>query len=195
VQAIDADEGRDHLAEVYLRRVSPEAGPGEKGSVSQRGPLRLAQRTWRQKRRSRGPDGQTRRVWVRLGTKDELPTRAAARRSADRYLERIDPRQLNAGSEIDWSAWCDAYLERHLARQTAGTIATQTSIIETHLRHAFTGPVHKIDRATVDRWVTSQTGSGAANATIGSRFAVLRRILRRILRRTLYRVRCNLLVL
>lgn len=175
---LEAERRRDHLAEVHLRGVPPEARPGAKGSVSQRGTLKLDHRTWRLKLRRRDADGLTRRVWVRLGTQDELPNRASARRSADRYLERIDPRQLNAGSEIDWSSWCDAYIERHLARQTAGTIATQTSIIENHLRHAFRGPVHKIDRATVDRWVTAQTGTSAARATIGARFAVLRRMLR-----------------
>jgi integrase len=144
----------------------------------QRGSILLDHQTWRLKLRRRDASGRQRWGWVRLGTRDELPTRAAARRAADRYLERLDPRELKGGSEMSWDAWCDRYLERWLFRHATGTRATQASIIEKHLRSAFSGPVHAIDRTDVQDFVLAQYKAGAAASTIAARFAVLRRMLR-----------------
>lgn len=146
--------------------------------MRQRGTLRLDHRTWRLKLRRTDDEGQTRRTWVRLGSTEELRTRSAARAAADRYLERMDPRQLHAGTPIEWGEWVDRYLQRFLSKRAKGTIATQTSIIESHLRRAFSGPVHRIDRAAVQAFVDAQQQAGAASATVAARFAVLRRMLK-----------------
>jgi integrase len=145
--------------------------------VRQRGTLRLDHRTWRLKLRRTDGEGQTRRIWVRIGTIDELRTRAAARQAADRYLDNIDPRELHAGTPIEWNEWVDRYLLDHLSKKAKGTVATQTSIIESHLRGAFSGPVHKIDRFAAQAFINREQQAGAAPATVGARFAVLRRML------------------
>lgn len=144
----------------------------------QRGSLRLDHRTWRLKLRRREPDGRRRFQWVRLGSVEEMPTKAAARRAADRYLERLAPRALNAGSTLDWSVWCDRYIDQTLAMQASGTRTTQASIIDCHLRHAFKGPVHEIGPERVRAFIVSQRKAGVAASTIAARFAVLRRMLR-----------------
>lgn len=144
----------------------------------QKGSLRLDHRTWRLKIRRRDVDGRRRFQWVRLGTVDEIPTRTAARRAADRYLERLSPRVLNAGTTLDWSAWCDRYVDQVLAMHASGTRNTQASIIDRHLRQAFKGPVHAIGPAEVQAFIVEQRRAGVAASTITSRFAVLRRMLR-----------------
>lgn len=144
----------------------------------QRGAVKLDGRVWRLQLRVRHPDG--RRTWtsVRLGTKSELPSKAAARAAADRYLDRTDPRTLNPGTSMDWSKWCDRFIDYHLGMQARGTRRTKGSIIEVHLREAFAGPLHEIDRARVQAFIVAQYKSGAAASTIAARFAVLRRMLR-----------------
>lgn len=144
----------------------------------QRGSLRLDHRTWRLKIRRRDVDGRRRFQWVRLGTVDEIPTRTAARRAADRYLERLHPRALNAGTTLDWSVWCDRYIDQTLAMQASGTRNTQGSIINQHLRHAFSGAVHEIGPEQVRAFIVEQHKAGVAATTIAARFAVLRRMLR-----------------
>lgn len=146
--------------------------------MQQKGSLRLRRRTWLLRLRQKDATGKTRFVDHRLGDREDLPTRAAARQAAARYRERLSPRQLHAGTPMQWTAWCDRYLERWLAMHARGTRTTQASIIETHLRHAFTGAVHEIDHGAVQDFIVDQRKSGAAASTIASRFAVLRRMLR-----------------
>ena len=146
--------------------------------MRQRGSLRLRHHTWLLRLRRKSTTGQTHFDDHRIGSKDELPTRAAARKAAGRYVDSLSPRDLNAGTPMEWSAWCDRYVERWLARHAKGTRATQASIIDAHLRAAFSGPVHAIDKAAVQDFVGAQMKAGAAKSTIAARFAVLRRMLR-----------------
>lgn len=145
----------------------------------QRGHVRREGRTWRlQLREASTPGERRRRVSVRLGTVAELPTKAAARRAADRWIEQRHPRPLHAGSVVSWGAWCDTYADRHLAMLSSGTRRTQTSILECHLRGAFDGPVHGITPEAVQAFLVEQHRAGVSAATIAARFAVLRRVLR-----------------
>lgn len=80
--------------------------------LMQKGSLRLDHRTWRLKLRRTDSAGTRGFRWVRLGSLEEIPTRAAARRAADRYLERLDPRELHAGTVLDWDQWCDRYIDQ-----------------------------------------------------------------------------------
>ena len=144
----------------------------------QRGSLRLDHRTWRLKLRSKTVDGRRPFQWVRLGSLTEIPTKAAARRAADRYIERLHPRALNAGTTLDWSTWCDRYIDQTLAMQASGTRNTQGSIINQHLRPAFSGAVHEIGPEQVRAFIVEQHQAGVAASTIAARFAVLRRMLR-----------------
>ncbi len=146
--------------------------------MKQRGSLRLRGKTWLLRLRRKSATGTTHFVDRRIGSKAELPTQAAARRAADRYLERISPRQLNPGSVMAWSAWCDRYVDTVLVMHAKGTRETQGSIIASHLRPAFTGAVHEIDEAAVQAWVLAQMKANVAASTIAARFAVLRRMLR-----------------
>lgn len=146
--------------------------------MRQRGTLKLDHRTWRLQLRVRHADGRTTWKSVRLGTKAELPTKGAARAAADRYLDHTDPKDLDPGAAMDWSRWCDRFIQYHLAMQASGTKRTKRSIIDTHLRQAFDGPLHKIDRERVRDWIVAQHEAGAAPSTIEARFAVLRRMLR-----------------
>jgi integrase len=146
--------------------------------LRQRGTLRLDHRTWRLKVRRTDESGKARRTWIRIGTVAELPTRAAARRAADRYLERINPRELHAGTVMRWADWCDRYIDTVLYAHATGTRATQASIIGLHLRQAFPGAVHEVDEAAVQAWAKAQHDAGAAASTVAARFAVLRRMLR-----------------
>jgi integrase len=145
----------------------------------QRGHLRREGRTWRlELRQASEPGGPRRRRSVRLGSTAEMPTRAAARRAADRWLDRMSPRQFHAGTVLEWSAWCDRYVDRCLPMLSKGSRTTQTSIVERHLRQAFPGPVHEVTAARVQTFLVEQRKAGAAPSSIRSRFAVLRRMLR-----------------
>lgn len=144
----------------------------------QRGTVKLDHRTWRLKLRRTGVDGRRRFQWVRLGTVEEIPTKAAARRAADRYVDRLAPRALNAGTTLDWAVWCDRYIDQTLAMQASGTRATQASIINQHLRRAFKGAVHEIGPEQVKAFVLEQHKAAVAPSTIAARFSVLRRMLR-----------------
>ena len=158
-----------HVADhVVARRVT----------TRQRGAVKLDGRVWRLQLRARHPDG--RKSWksVRLGTKAELPSKASARAAADRYLDHTDPRTLAPGTSMEWSKWCDRFIDYHLGMQARGTRRTKGSIIDVHLRQAFAGPLHEIDRARVQDFIVAQHKSGAAASTIAARFAVLRRMLR-----------------
>lgn len=147
--------------------------------MRQRGSLRLRRKTWLLRLRRVDETGTLRWKDVRIGSKDELPTKHAARRAADRYLERINPRVLHAGTPMEWGAWCDAYLARKLALKSKGTRDTQSSIIECHLRPAFADlQLHEIDRARIEAFVLDQANSGAAPSTAKKRFGVLRRMMR-----------------
>ena len=146
--------------------------------MRQRGTLQLDHLTWRLQLRRTDEAGKVRRTWARIGSKAELPTRAAARRAADRYLERINPREVHAGTPMDWGAWCDRYIDRWLSMHASGTQATQASIITKHLRSAFTGSVHEIDLVAVQGFIHAQRKAGVAPSTVRARFNVLRRMLR-----------------
>ncbi len=146
--------------------------------MRQRGSLKLRHNNWSLQLRSKDADGVVHWKSIRLGSKTEFPTKAAARRAADRYLDHADPKELNPGETMAWSKWCDRFIDYHLGMQAKGTRTTKGSIIEAHLRHAFEGPLHKIDRARVQDWVVVQRKSGAAAATIAARIATLRRMLR-----------------
>lgn len=146
--------------------------------MRQRGSLKLRHNTWSLQLRSKDADGIVRWKSIRLGSKTEFPTKSAARRAADRYLDHADPKELNPGETMSWSKWCDRYIDYHLGNQARGTRATKGSIIEAHLRHAFEGPVHKIDLTRIRDFIVDQRKSGAAAATIDARFRTLRRMLR-----------------
>lgn len=145
--------------------------------MRQRGTLRLDHRTWRLKIRRKDESGATSQTWVRLGSKQELPTRAAARRAADRYLDRLQPRQFYASTVVSWSAYCDRYLDLWVPLLASGTQASQASIIRNHFRNAFTGSVHEIDTAAVQTFIHEQRQAGTAPSTIRTRFNLLRRLL------------------
>lgn len=148
------------------------------GRRGQRGHVRLDHRTWRLKIRQTDADGNTRFKWIRLGTKDELPTEHAARRAADRLLQQTNPKELHAGLTMHWADWCDRYIDTVLTMHTKGTQATQTSIIRQHLRQAFDCPVHKIEHGMIQAFIYEQKKDGVASSTVAARFALLRRILR-----------------
>lgn len=148
----------------------------------QNGHLRLDGRVWRLLVRVASQPGQPRiRRSFRLGTTVELPTKTAARRAADRLLQKVAPRELNAGSLVTWEQWCLIYLERHLVLLSKGTQDTRRSII---CKHLLTAPslagkaVHEILPADAQDFVTDQTRDGVAPSTVKARFAVLRRLLR-----------------
>lgn len=146
----------------------------------QRGHVRRIGSVWRLYYRCSSSDGGRRRLTSqRLGTVAEIPTRAAARRAADRLIERLAPQALHAGQVITWQRWCTIYCERHLVLLARGTRETRTSIIEGHLVPAFAGrAVHAIDGSSVQAFVTDQYRAGVAVSTIRARFEVLRRVLR-----------------
>lgn len=146
--------------------------------MKQRGSLRLRGKTWLLRLRKKSATGRTGFVDVRVGSTQELPTKAAARRAADRYIERISPRVLNPGSVMAWADWCDRYVDTVLVMHAKGTRRTQGSIIDAHLRSAFACAVHEIDDRAVQAWVLSQLKAGAAASTVAARFGVLRRMLR-----------------
>lgn len=146
--------------------------------MRQKGHVYLDHETWRLKLRRRDEAGVDHWHRVRLGSKSEMPSRAAARRAADRYLERVDPRELHAGTVMQWDAWCDRYIDRWLSMHAAGTRKNQESIINVHLRGAFSGPVHTIGRAAVQDFIVAQHKAGTAPSTLEARFKVLRRMLR-----------------
>lgn len=144
-----------------------------------RGHLRREGRTWRLiVRRSGEPGAPKRWTSVRLGTVAELPTKTAARAAADRYVAQHFPGELHAGRSMDWQTWCDHYVGEHLVVKGRQTRSTQASIVDKHLRSAFTGPIHRIGRTEFQRFVTAQLNAGAAPATVRSRFSVLRRMFR-----------------
>ena len=148
---------------------------------TQRGHLRREGNVWRIVVRVRGEAGQARarQRSVRLGTAAELPTRAAARRAADRWLAKTHPRELNAGAVVEWTDWCDRYVDRTLRLRSTGTRSTQASIIVRHLRPAFAGqPVHKVDAEAVQEFIHAQAREGVAPATVRARFNVLNSMLR-----------------
>lgn len=146
----------------------------------QRGHVRREGRSWRLVlRRSSEPGSRPRRFSVRLGSVAELPTRATARRAADRWLERNDSRRLHAGTVLEWAAWCDRYVDRTLRLRSTGTRTTQASIISRHLRPAFAGrPVHEITLEAVQEFVRDQARAGVAPATVRARFNLLAGMLR-----------------
>lgn len=147
--------------------------------MSQRGVLRLDHRTWRLKIRKPDESGGRRRTWVRLGTLEEIPTRTAARRAADRYLAKVDPRELHPGTVMRWTEYCDLYVDRWLAMHAEGTRATQASIINVHLRPAFESlAVHEVTPERVQDFVVEQRRADVAPSTIAARFRVLRTMLR-----------------
>ncbi len=115
---------------------------------------------------------------IRLGSLAELPTEAAARRAADRLLNRVNPRELHAGVTMSWADWCDRYVDTALAMNSKGTQDTQGSIIRAHLRSAFDCAVHQIDRTKVQEFIYAQKRAGVAASTVAARFALLRRMLR-----------------
>lgn len=155
--------------------------------MRQRGTLRLDHRTWRLQLRKKDPSGATVRTWVRIGTLDEMPTRAAARRAADRYLEKLDPRDVNPGTVMRWVEYCDRYIDRWLAMHAEGTRATQASIINLHLRPAFAElAVHEITPDRVQDFVVEQRRAEVAPATIDARFRVLRTMLRQAMAEGLF---------
>lgn len=143
-----------------------------------RGHIRRERRTWRLIVPVRQPDGSKRIASVRLGSTDELPTKTAAREAADRWLRANLPGEMHAGRAMDWGAACDRYIATALAMQGTRTRATQTSIVDTHLRPAFSGPLHGITPAKVQQFVYDQTTAGVAPATVKARFSVLRRMLK-----------------
>jgi integrase len=146
--------------------------------MAPRGSIKLRHRTWLLQIRRTTPEGLVRWRSIRLGSLTELPTEAAARRAADRLLNRVSPRELHAGISMPWSDWCDRYIDTALAMHTKGTRDTQGSIIRAHLRPAFDCAVHQIDRAKVQEFVYSQSRAGVAPQTVAARFALLRRMLR-----------------
>lgn len=150
--------------------------------MSQRGHIRLEGRTWRLYYRGAPSPGERRRQRsTRLGTVQELRTRAEARKAADRFLEQSDPLALSAGAAVTWPAWCERYLSRHLAFQSKGTRATQRSIVHKHLAvdPALAGlRLHEITRAIAQDWILRQHAAGVAPSTVRARFAVFRRLLR-----------------
>lgn len=148
--------------------------------IQQKGSLRLRGRTWRLQLRCKDADGFRRWKSVSLGSVAEIPSKAAARRAADRYLDRLDPRELDAGKPMEWGAWCDTYLDRWLPLHMKGTRTTQASIIGKHLRPAFAGKMlHQLKKAEAQDFIVAQLKTGAAPSTIAARFAVYRRMMRR----------------
>jgi len=146
------------------------------------GHVRREGRVWRLYfRAARAPGQRRRQVSVRLGDVRELRSAAAARRAADRFLARADPRELHAGMVMAWSTWCEIYEARHLALLARGSRATRSSIIRCHLAAA---PalreleLHRIDEAVVQAFILEQHAAGAAASTVRARFALLRTMLR-----------------
>lgn len=146
--------------------------------MRRRGTVRLDGKTWRLQLRVKNVEGQTSWKSISLGTKSELPSKAAARAAADRYLDHTDPRELDPGVVMDWSRWCDRFIEYHLGMQARATRRTKGSIIDTHLRPAFAGLLHEIDRDRIQDFIVAQRKTGAAPSTINARCATLRRMLR-----------------
>lgn len=146
--------------------------------MKQRGAVKLDGKVWRLQLRVRKPEGGFRWSSIRLGTKAELPSKAAARAAADRYLNHTDTRAIEPGASMEWSAWCDRFIDYYLGFQAKATRRTKGSIIEAHLRQAFEGPVHEIDKARIQAFLVAQRNSGAAPTTVNARFATLRRMLR-----------------
>ena len=149
--------------------------------MSQRGHLRLEGRVWRlQVRQAPAPGEPRRRLSVRLGTRDELRTRAAARRAADRYLDQHDPRPLNAASVVTWGKSLDSYAAGPMTLHGSGTRASQASILERHLRPAFpeSRPIHTLEPADWQDLVQAWHRAGVAASTCRTRFALVRRVLR-----------------
>ncbi|MGQ0429065.1 MAG: tyrosine-type recombinase/integrase [Gammaproteobacteria bacterium] len=146
------------------------------------GHVRREGRCWRVYWRAPPAPGQRpRQRSARLGDVRELPSAAAARRAADRLLERLEPRRLHAGSVVTWPDWCRLYEARYLALLARGSRTTRASIIR---RHLVVAPVlagrapHEIDAAVVQQFIVDQHVAGAAPSTVRARFALLRRMLR-----------------
>lgn len=130
---------------------------------------------------SPAPGQRRRQMSVRLGDVHELPSATAARRAADRLLERIEPRHLHAGSVIAWPTWCEIYEARYLTLLSRGSRATRASIICRHLVAApsLAGlPLHRIDESAVQDFILDQHAAGAAASSVRARFALLRVMLR-----------------
>lgn len=150
--------------------------------MRQRGHIRREGRSWRLYYRATLEPGQPRRqVSARLGSVDEIPNATAARAAAGRFLERVDPQQLHAGTAIAWAAWCAIYESRYLVLLSRGSRATRASIIRRHLVAApsLAGlPLHRIDEATVQNFILDQHATRAAASSVRARFALLRVMLR-----------------
>lgn len=149
-------------------------------SHHQRGYVQREHRSWRLVMRVLDGTTRRRKSW-RLGTIAELPTRAAARRAADRLIESFTDGTMTAATVMTWPAWCAIYAERSLSLLAKGTWSTRQSIIDRHLipAPAFAGlAVHEIDQAACQRFVVDQHLAGAAPSTVRTRFGVLRRVLR-----------------
>lgn len=150
--------------------------------MNQRGHLRLDGQVWRLSIRVADAPGARRvRKSIKLGTLEELSSKTAARRAADRILRQLSPRELHAGAAVSWHEWCDEYHERHLVLLAANTRTTRASIIDRHLRGAkpLAGKqLHEIDEHDCQAFVTDQVLAGVAPSTVRARFAVLRRMLR-----------------
>jgi integrase len=130
--------------------------------------------------RRRQPGQPSRQTSVRLGDSHELPTPAAARRAADRFLEQLSPSVLHAGTVMTWPVWCDRYEARYLVLLATGSRRTRASIIRRHLRAApaLARPVHLINAAAVQAFILDQHAAGAAPSTVRARFSLLRVMLR-----------------
>jgi integrase len=149
-------------------------------SLRQRGTLRAEGNKWRFRYRVPGTPGQRRKQRCATLGDTQSMTRAQARDAADRLLERADPRTFHAGQVVTWRAWCRSYEARYLALLSAGTRASNRSILRRHLSTPFAGlMVHELDTLRVQEWILSQHASGAAAATVRARFNVLRGVLRR----------------
>ena len=148
----------------------------------QRGTVILVGKVWRVRIRMPGErGGPRRRVSRELGTTRELPTKAAARRAADRLLAQLAPAGIHAGSVMTWARWCEVYELRHLPMLARGTRATRLSILRRHLTPApaFAGLLlHELGQERIQRFLLDQLRAGVAPSTIRSHYALLRRLLR-----------------
>lgn len=154
---------------------------GVKRATSQRGALSLRNGAWtlriRQGAQIAGTVG-FRRGSIRVGSKRNLRTRAAARKEADRILDRMAITTPTTGRAIAFDEFAEIYLADQVSVMEESTLTSYRSIVRHHLVPTLQStPMHEISGRKPAAVVGALAKSRLSRPSIRAAMGVLGRML------------------
>lgn len=154
---------------------------GVKRTSTQRGALSLRNGAWTLRvRRGAQIAGEVgfRRGSIRVGSKRNLRTRAAARKEADRILDRMAITTPTTGRAIAFDEFAEIYLADQVSVMEESTLASYRSIVRHHLVPALKStPMHEIAGRKPAAVVGALAKSKLSRPSIRAAMGVLGRML------------------